>query len=144
MNSKEGFTLLELLLVVVLVAVITAFSVPVFNSLVTTNELNDASDKIVHALRRAQLLSEHLAEDETWGVFVESGQVTVFAGSDYLSRNVTFDEIYDFSDQISISGEDEFVFSKVFGEPSIIGTISVTNSFGNQDISVNEEGVINF
>lgn len=144
MSSKSGFTLLELLLVVVLVAAITAFSVPIFSSLVTTSELNDATDKIVHSLRRAQLLSETSKEDLSWGVYVATGEVVVFGGGNYASRDAQFDEIYDFSDQVSVSGINEFIFTKLTGEVVVPGTITVTNNFGSESVGVSAQGVLSF
>ncbi len=139
---KKGFTLIEILLVVVLISVITAFSVPVFSSLVGSTELNESVDKVAHSLRRAQLLAESKSEDSAWGVYIDTDKVVVFAGSDYVTRDVSLDEEYMFNEQINVSGLTEVVFSELSGEPDVTGTINLANTFGSETISLNSEGAV--
>lgn len=142
--NKTGFTLIEVLLVIVLIATITAFSVPVFSSLVASTELNESVDKVVHSLRRAQLLSEAQSEDSIWGVFIDTNKAVIFAGSTYATRNTNFDEEYSFNEQINVSGVTEVSFSKLDGEPSVTGLTTLENSFGSHEITINNEGVITY
>lgn len=142
--NKGGFTLIEILLVVVLISVITAFSVPIFGSLVGATELNDAVDKVAHTLRRAQLLSEGSKEDVSWGVYVDLDKVVVFGGASYISRNTALDEEYYFSEQVNRSGDFEYVFDKLTGLPDSAGVVTLFNNFGSEDISVSEVGLIEY
>jgi prepilin-type N-terminal cleavage/methylation domain-containing protein len=142
--NKNGFTLIEILLVVVLISIITAFSVPVFSSLVGSTELNDSVDKLVHASRRAQLLSETMKEDLSWGIFVDTDKIVVFGGDDYATRNSSFDEAYFFAEQINVSGDTEFVFEKLTGFPDSSVSLTLENNFGSQIVDINEVGLIEY
>lgn len=144
MRYKQGFTLIEMVLSLALVSVIVAFSVPVFRTLLFASDLNATTDMLVHSLRRAQNMSRSVKYDQTWGVKLVGDEIVVFAGDNYIARNVDFDEVYAFSGGISFTGDDEFVFSKMSGYLVTSGTISLTNSFGSNTVSVTELGRIDY
>lgn len=57
MRKRRGFTLMEIVLVVGVMATIFAFSLPVYESLKTKNDLNITVNTVAQALRRAQSIS---------------------------------------------------------------------------------------
>ena len=54
MNSKSGFTLLELLIVCTLLTIILAFSVPAFRSHILSDPLQEAARKVIGTIRTAR------------------------------------------------------------------------------------------
>lgn len=144
LKVKKGFTLVELVLSLVLIAGITAFSVPVFQRLLVASDLNASTDMLVHSLRRAQNLSRSVKYDESWGVKLIDDRIIIFAGDDYLSRDVALDEVYDYSEAINFTGDDEFVFSKLSGELATSGSVSLVNSFGVNVVDVSVFGRIDY
>ena len=140
-KSDKGFTLIEVILSIGIISLIGAFSVPVYRSLQTNNDFNIVVDESVSSLRRAQALSRSMQEDSSWGVNFDDS-ITIFLGSSYASRDQDYDEIFDKPDSITFSGNTEFVFDKLSGDPVSTGSLSVDGLTSSTTISINEEGSV--
>jgi len=141
MKSK-GFTLLEVLLSVAIVSVIFAAGAPIYFGTQKNQDLNNTALQMRDALYRAELLSEARENSGSWGVYIEAGQIVLFSGSSYASRDVGFDEVYPLPNTITISGDQEYIFSETLGELSSSGTTTLTTSTGAREVSVNEKGLV--
>ena len=145
LQASGGFTLLEVLLSIAIIAVIAGLSMPVYQSYQTRNDLDVATTSIVQSLRRAQVLSQAVDGDTTWGLYVQSGSATLFQGASYMTRNSGFDEIFDVPTAITPSGLQEVVFTKFTGEPQAIGTIIlISNTNETRNITINTKGMVSF
>lgn len=143
--KKHSFTLIELLLSVALIAIITSFSSPVLFRFLANDYLYDSENILIMSLKRAQILSQGSFMDSDFGVKLQSGTITVFKGASYALRDVSYDEIYDLSTSITISGITELVFSKFFGYPDNFGNIIMTtNTNDSKTISINSKGGIDY
>jgi len=91
-NSRRGFTLLELLLALGLFSILFAAAYPVYQSVTTRTDLDQAAETTVLALRRAALLARGGAHDGPWGVDIAAGKLTVFEGNSFAQRDWTMDE----------------------------------------------------
>jgi prepilin-type N-terminal cleavage/methylation domain-containing protein len=141
----KGFTLLEILLSVALIGILAVISAPVFQNLQTRNGLDISQVLVVQNLRRAQALSQAVTGDATWGVKIQSSSLTVFKGESYSARTSSFDEVSNFPINISVSGADEVVFSKLSGYPQTTGTITlVSNTNETRTITINEKGNVSY
>ena len=87
---RRGFTLLEVLLVIVLMGVISGVGFPLFKNYQNNVDLDAAQDQVIQGVRRAQFLAQSGAQDSDWGYSVEYG--VVFKGSNYAERDPAFDE----------------------------------------------------
>lgn len=146
-NKKKGFTLIELLLSIALISALAYVSLPVYQSFQIKNDLNIATTTIVQSLRRAQMLSQNMEGDSSWGVAIASGSVTMFKGASYATRDVNYDEKSSISTAITSSGLTEIVFTKLLGDPSAAGTINLSNSITSLEaraITINSQGMVNF
>ena len=86
-----------------------------------------------------------MKNNSSWGVLATTSQVIVFSGASFASRNPTFDESFDISPSIKISGMSEEVFAKFTGIPSASGTLILTSSNGEaRTVSVNSKGTISY
>ena len=141
-SRKEAFTLIELLLSVSLIALMAAISVPVYQSFQVGNDLDVAVNTIAQSLRRAAALSQASDGDISWGLFIESGRITLFKGLSYLSRDPNFDEVFDLATSITPSGLSEIVFSKFSGDPQVVGDITLTTADEFRTISINSKGAV--
>ena len=138
-----GFTLLEILLVVAMMALITSFAPPVFMQLHNKTGFDSNAATYASSLHRAQNLSEAVKNDSSWGVKITNNDVTIFKGASYDSRDINFDEVSTLRSKINISGADEFVFNKMYGTPMLFGTTTFSNETGEtKNISVNSTGLI--
>ncbi|MFA6307253.1 MAG: type II secretion system protein [Patescibacteria group bacterium] len=140
-----GFTLLEMILVIAVIGILSGITLPSYNKFQNSNNLELATMELVQALRRANLLSLASSRDSSWGVFLSSGQITLFKGSSYLSRDINYDENYNISDIIQISGLSEVVFAKFSASPQSTGTINFSiNANTNKTITINSRGIISY
>lgn len=144
-QNNAGFTLLEVLLSVAIIALIAGLGTPVYQSFQTRNDLDVATNTVAQSLRRAQVLARASDGDTTWGVDVRSGSVTVYKGASYASRDSAFDELFDVPTSITPSGIGGTVFSKFTGVPQTTGTITLTsNTNESRTITINEKGTITY
>lgn len=142
---SAGFTILEILLVVALIAIVAGIGIPFYYSFVIRNNIDLAEEIVYEAYTKSQIKAQAGDRDTTWGTYIEDGKATVFSGSSYATRNVTHDEIFSFSENISVSGLVEVVFSKLTGETNITGSTVLTSSAGDtRTITINEKGAITF
>ncbi len=143
--KNAGFTLLEVLLSVAAIAIIAGISVPIYQSFQVRNDLDIATVTIAQAFRRAQLLSQAVDGDTGWGVFVQSGSITLFKGISYAARDTAFDEIFEVPTNITPTGVSEIVFTKFTGNPQTTGTIILTSSTNEtRSIIINAKGMVNY
>ena len=133
-NFKNGFTLIEILVLIGIFSVLLGLSVSFFRVSRRASNLANAAEETLNILRLAQsktLSSEGLSQ---WGVFFDNSVVpnrmVIFKGSSFAARDVSADderelsesvEIYD----ISLVGQSETVFSRLTGLAVPAGYISL-------------------
>ncbi|MBT6067810.1 prepilin-type N-terminal cleavage/methylation domain-containing protein [bacterium] len=144
-NNNFGFTLIELILVIVFIGVLAGLSAPIYNRFQNSNSVELASMELVQSLRRAQVLSRSSDGDSNWGVYIASGQITLFKGISYAARDLAYDENYTIAEVIIVSGLQEIVFDKFSGDPQSTGsTIFTINVNANKTITINAKGVLTY
>lgn len=142
--SQRGFTLLELLLSVAIISLLAGLSLPVYRTLLSKNDLDIAATVTASSLKRAQVLSQSVDGDITWGVKVQSGNIIVFKGTSYFARDASYDENFDLVTSIAPSGTTEYVFSKLSGLPQAIGTVILTTESDTRTVTINEKGMVDY
>ena len=145
-NKKGGFTLLEVLLSLVIIGLLVGMSAPILRSFQIKNDLDVASNIVVETARRAQLLSQAVEGDSTWGIKVFPEKVVLFKGKNYNQRQKEYDEITDLPSTIlAIEQDDEVVFSKMEGflsrEKKVV---LVSRSQEKKEIVFNLKGIIEY
>ena len=145
LQNNSGFTLIEVLLVVALISITAGFSGVLYTDYQTRNELDLTAQKIAQGIRTAQINSQTMKDDSTWGIYMTDGEVTLFEGVDYATRNTNLDYTQTVSNRVSHSGIGEIVFSKYYGVPSTTGTIDLTTpNNGAVQITINEKGIVDY
>lgn len=144
LQANKGFTLLEVLLSIAVVAVLAGFSLPIFRTMLTKNDLDVATVTVAQTLRRTQILSQAVDGDTSWGIKVQSGTITLFRGTSYGTRDSSFDETFDLPTSINPSGTTEIVYAKFTGLPQTTGSIIFSTANDTKTISVNEKGTVNY
>ena len=140
-----GFTLIEILLSLAVMATIAGMGASIYVSYEQNNALDIATSTIVENLRRASALSEAMEGDTSWGVAIGTSTVTLFQGSSFATRNQNFDEIFKLSRSITTSGIPEIVFLKATATPQTTGTITLTTTANaTSTITINSKGMVAF
>ena len=142
---NTGFTMIEVMLSLAILAILAGISTPIYQSFQVRNDLDIAAVTIAQSMRRAQTLSQAVDGDNTWGVDVQSGSITVYKGASYAARDATYDELFDMPTSITPSGIGGVVFAKFTGLPQTIGAIILTsNANETRTITINSKGVVSY
>ncbi len=144
-KRNHGFTLIEMLLSVALLGGILAIGAPVYNSFLINNNLNEAVTGLVADLRYARTLSMSVDGDSIWGVRINTGEIVLFKGATYVSRDASFDQITNIATNITSTGDSEITFKKLTGLPNATTSFTFQNT-NNQavNVSVNNKGLIDY
>lgn len=139
----RSFTLVEFLLVIVVMAILIGFGLPLSFGLYKNQQLDITSQGVVQALRDAQQKAMGVENDSAFGVYFSNNNYILFQGSSFASRDSQYDEVFDFSKVISRSGLQEIVFLKNEGLPSATGDIILSNNSRTKTININNLGRVN-
>lgn len=145
-NNKQlnGFTLIELILVVAMIGIIAFFGITFDFGFVWRTDLNQAEYLTVTSLRRAQILAQTQTDDIDWGVHFEGNQLILFQGNNFVSRNFIKDEEYDLG-SVVVSASNDVVYQKFSGQPYVdLSEIQLTAKEDTIILTINEEGIINY
>ena len=163
--KKNGFTLIEILLSIMLIGILSAMSVPLYQSFQNASNLNIARDTVVQALRQAQTYAYSGKEDGAWGFHlgqfqfwpnvssIEGVDIIIFKGTSYETRDTNFDEVINLPNNIMRSGV-TITFAKLTGKAT--GTLRIIlNSnkvctpssctvTGTSTINIDQNGIIDY
>lgn len=142
--KKTGFTLLEILLSISVIAIITGIGIPIYQSFQVRNDLDLAVNTVSQSLRRAQILSQAVEGDSAWGVYVGENKIVIFKGSGYAAREAGFDEEFDLAGTITPSGDQEIIFNKFTGWPTNASALVLTTVNETKTITINSKGLVSY
>lgn len=134
---NKGFTLIELIVVIALIAGLSALAIPIYSSFQIEVQFDNTTAEITQTLRRAQALTLAGEQDKVWGVTFTSSSYSLYANGD-----ASFDELETIPATLTLSGLSTVEFSRLNGGTADTGSITVTaSSIGKiKTISVNSEG----
>ncbi len=122
--KRTGFTIIEMMMVLGIIGVISGVTVPLYREYQVRNDLNLATEQATQGLARARLLSQSAQNDAGWGFYVPAG--VLYKGASYATRDASFDERYPMPSTITITGLFDVAYTKVKGQPSSTGSITLT------------------
>ncbi|HZX50105.1 MAG TPA: prepilin-type N-terminal cleavage/methylation domain-containing protein [Candidatus Paceibacterota bacterium] len=131
----RGFTLAEILVVVAILGLLVAMSLPVFSIFREESRVTTTAEEVASILRLAQNRTLASQGDTKHGVYFDNiaspHQYVLFqTNTDYASRNAPEDEVYEISDKLEFSvidfaGGQEVVFERLTGATNQAGSVTV-------------------
>jgi len=144
-KPKKAFSLIEIIVVVAIFAVVVYLGLPLIRNILFVSDLENSSSLVVSTIRQAQNNARNGLEDSVWGIRIDSPNVIMFRGTNYASRDPSYDLGIKLADNLNLSGLDEVSFSKMYGFPSTTGNIVLTSINGKSiTINLNEKGTISY
>jgi len=145
-SAYKGFTLIEITLVIVLIAILLAITTPLVSSVVNRNDVGVAHESLYNGLLRAQQLSKNNYQNSQWRVCLDNSnkQYTITSGP---CSDPTNAEIIKISSNITISSEQtlDIAFKAISGELDSTSnsiTITLTGGGASKSIIIKPSGVI--
>lgn len=139
--TKNGFTLIEVLLTMALVAIIALLAAPFYGSFIFSQEVSVTRDELQGSFAKAQLYSITGKNNSPWGVAVDGGNIILFQGDSFASRDQGFDENFAIHSSVTISGMSEVVFAQTTGRPDNQPMIAIVGNGATETLTMNKEGV---
>ncbi|MFH1546939.1 MAG: type II secretion system protein [bacterium] len=144
-KQESGFTTLEIMLVVSLIAIVAAATIGIYFTAKRRSDLDTSINVTTQYIRRAQVFSQSGKKDSEWSVRITDSKVLLHKGPDFDSRDQDFDEEYLFPSSLTHSGLSDISFSKLEGIPSVTGTIQLQDITHNSaTISINSKGLVDY
>lgn len=147
-QRPAGFTLLEVLLSVLILGMLAAITLPLYNSFLARNDLDIAAQRVAETYRRAQVYARAMKEDSAWSVERQSTVITLFKGTSFASRPTDFDETVTLENGITATGVTEVQYAKLTGLPNTGGstvTVTLTTTTGQtKPVSINAQGMVDY
>lgn len=126
----KSFTLVELLLIVGILIILTAISVPTFRYFQKESDLNNSTQGIINTLRLAQNKTLASERESNYGVHFEAEKFILFKGASY-DPSATNNETHNLPQSVEIyeinlaGGETKVVFDRLTGETNQFGKVSL-------------------
>lgn len=152
MKKNNGFTLIEVLVVLAISAILVAISLSSYSSWNKNTEFNISGKTVSSYLSDARNLTLASKNSSVYGVHLETTKVVLFTGDTYSSSEPSNKE-YIFPNNVQISvinlngGGSDVIFNRLTGETNQFGTTTISridDPSSTIDIVVKQTGVIEF
>lgn len=133
-KSGAGFTLIQLVIALAILAIVGMISIPSIMYLVKLPPLNSAAEEIISTLKLAQNKTISSEGNSQYGVYfkmvTDPHELILFKGQSYELRDQAFDKSYPLPLSVELYGTDlgggsEIVFDKLTGSTANAGSISL-------------------
>ncbi|MDD4062226.1 MAG: LamG domain-containing protein [Candidatus Pacebacteria bacterium] len=121
-KRQKGFTFIELMLVVSMIAMLSAMTIPISFGSLKKQSVEEEASQLLSVLRQTQAKSMKGRDDSLWGVYFTPETYTSFKGNSYEERDPLYDEVFELYSDITIAGAPEIVFDNS-GKPQIEGLV---------------------
>jgi prepilin-type N-terminal cleavage/methylation domain-containing protein len=145
----KGFSFIEIIIVLAIIAILTAGVVISFSGFREINELNKETERMMTLILLARSKTISSEESFQYGIHFATSSVTIFRGTIFSAgdpNNLKTDlspavEIF----QINLNGGSEAVFQKITGKTENYGTVSLrlkSDFSKTKNINIKSSGMI--
>ena len=150
MSVNRGVTFVELLIVLAIIGIIVAITLPSFSSIKENQVLNNAVENVVSALNKARTQTLSSLESSEYGVHFESDQIVIFKGKVYSAVDPDNESVEITSpatiSNVTLGGvsgsEGELYFARLSGVPDKSGTVTVSIAGNSKIITISSTGTV--
>lgn len=135
---NKGFTLIEILIVIAIVAILAAATTPFLSRFILVANFDSTSDRFIGSIRKAQAHAMDGRNNETWGICRLGNAVRVYSGS---CAGPTLSEDFSIPTTIAVSNFSDTTFNSR-SEPSQPISVVISTSIESISIEVNAAGGI--
>ncbi len=155
-KKPNGFTLIELVIVVAILAVLSSALITDFVLWTKKTDVNTASQEFANVLRLAKNKALSSENNSQYGVYLNTlnspSQYILFKGATYATRDSASDNIYSLPKNveffgISFGGGSEIDFNKLSGTSQQSGSVAVRSKLDtnqSKTIYISSSGVVSF
>ncbi len=147
-TSNSGFTIIEVMIVIVITGILAALAVPKYVNFYQKHQLITASVDSVQLIRSAQDYAMASRGHDEFGIHIVNGaggSLEVFKGSSYISRDTSFEgEIINLPASVTLIdtiSDPDIVFLRIEGSTSDTGTITLSTDSDSKTITIYETGL---
>ena len=125
----QGFTLVEVLIAIAVITILGGIGVVSFNASRNVRDLTTSAQNMISIIRVAQSKTLAGENDSSWGVHLQTNQITLFAGDTFAAS--TFTQAYALPPSIEITnialtgGGSDIIFQRVTGQTNQNGTFAL-------------------
>lgn len=145
---KKGFTLIEILIVIAIIGILATVLLVPFSEFRSKQILDGQTRLVENLIQESRSKTLASQDDNQFGLYFESGQVTTFTGNDYAPGQAG-NAVYTLSDAVRLTPvgftDNELYFDKINGKASDVGSIDVylvSDPTVKKTILVNGSGII--
>jgi prepilin-type N-terminal cleavage/methylation domain-containing protein len=136
----KGFTLIELIIVIALMAIVAALSLPFLQTSQVKSDLNSSTQEIVQILRQTQQQAAAGKNNDSWGAYFNNGEksLVIFKGANFANRDTDYDLKISYPDSFSLVTDfgPEIIFTLHSGLPSPEGQIILSDQNNESKIII--------
>lgn len=148
-KSNNGFSAIEILIVISIFILLSALSLPFYNNLHVGLILDKTQTDIVQSLRLAKTKSMSWENNLAHGVYFSTSSLVLYQGNSYAERDSSYDHIFSVDDILSLDydlSSNDINFIRGTGAPLATGTIQILNNTTSDNvvITINNLGVVDF
>lgn len=132
-NNSFGFTFLEMIIAIAILALLIAVALPKFSAFKNSQVVSNSAEEIISAVSKARSQTLSSVASSEYGVHFDTNQIVIYKGTSYSSSDAS-NEIVKIVSPATISnisltgGVSEFYFDRLSGAPSKTGTVTVSVS----------------
>lgn len=151
-KNLGGFTVLELLMVISIIAILATIVMLSFSSFRNSSALQTTSEDVISVLNKARNNTIASKDGYQYGVHFSANNMTLFRGTSFVSGDST-NEVSTFDPAIQVAstalagGGSDVIFQKLTGKTDYYGTLTlqvISDSSKTAVISIEKTGVVGF